>query len=361
MASVNAEWPLSQVVNVRRRTPAQRGIKPARAKPVRVVHERNCSVARTVAILSDSWAFLVLRESYFAAARFVTFQSALGIPRATLTQRLRMLTSERLLRRTQYSKNPERFEYRLTAMGVDLYPVMMALLAFGDKWLMKTVKPPIYLVHNLCGKVCRPMVACSQCRQEIDAKAVTYRDGPGAGSTPIVDTKRSRRPSDPSVLDRGRPSSVAQTLKVIGDRWSFMVIREAFFGNRRFDDLQNKLGIASNILTDRLDRLVAEGIFRRRKYQDQPERYEYPLTEKGMDLYGPLIAMMRWGDDWLARGEVPLILNHKDCGHDFKPAVICDRCREPLRAKDMSYRLNYRPRRDGRPLKSGRPIAFEES
>ena len=103
--------------------------------------------------------------------------------------------------------------------------------------------------------------------------------------------------SDPSVLDRGRPSSVAQTLKVIGDRWSFMVIREAFFGVRRFDDLQNKLGIAPNILTDRLDRLVAEGIFKRRKYQDLPERYEYPLTEKGKDLYGPLIAMLRWGDD----------------------------------------------------------------
>ena len=255
-----------------------------RAKPVRVIHERNCSVGRTVGILSDTWAFLVLRESYFAATRFETFQSALGIPRATLTQRLRMLTTQGLLRRVQYSQRPKRFEYRLTAMGIDLYPVMMALLAFGDKWLKKTAKPPIYLVHNLCGQVCRPMVACSHCKEEVNTKTVTYRDGPGAGVTPIVDAKRNRRPSDPSVLDRGRPSSVAQTLKVIGDRWSFMVIREAFFGVRRFDDLQNKLGIAPNILTDRLDRLVAEGIFKRRKYQDLPERYEYPLTEKGKDL-----------------------------------------------------------------------------
>ena len=226
---------------------------------MRVIHERNCSVGRTVAILSDSWAFLVLRESYFAATRFETFQSALGIPRATLTQRLRMLTTQGLLRRVQYSERPQRFEYRLTAMGMDLYPVMMALLAFGDKWLKKTTKPPIYLVHNLCGEVCRPMVACSQCKEEVNVKTVNYRDGPGAGITPVVDAKRNRRPSDPTVLDRGRPSSVAQTLKVIGDRWSFMVIREAFFGIRRFDDLQNTLGIAPNILTDRLDRLVAEG------------------------------------------------------------------------------------------------------
>src|SRR4029079_1331915 len=135
--------------------------------------------------------------------------------------------------------------------------------------------------------------------------------------TPVVDAKRKRRPSDPTVLDRGRLRSVAQTLQGIRDRWSFMVIREAFFGIRRFDDLQNKLGIAPNILTDRLDRLVAEGIFVRRKYQHQPERDEYPLTEKGKDLYGPLIAMLRWGDDWLARGKPPLVLRHKGCSQHF--------------------------------------------
>jgi DNA-binding HxlR family transcriptional regulator len=352
---------MGQVVSLRRRAPAQRSARRARAKPVRVIRERNCSVGRTVAILSDSWAFLVLRECYFAATRFETFQSALGIPRATLTQRLRDLTAEGLLRRVQYSQRPKRFEYRLTQMGIDLYPVMMALLAFGDKWLKRTPKPPIYLVHNLCGHVCRPTVACSHCREEVNIRTVTYRDGPGAGVTPVIDAKRNRRPSDPSLLDRGRPSSVSETLKVIGDRWSFMVIREAFFGVRRFDDLLNKLGIAPNILTDRLDRLVAEGIFVRRKYQDLPERYEYPLTTKGKDLYGPLIAMLRWGDDWLARGRPPLILRHNDCGHDFNPTVVCNHCREPLRAKEMSYRLNYRPRSDSRPRKPGRPLIVEDA
>jgi DNA-binding HxlR family transcriptional regulator len=352
---------MGQLLRLRRRMPTQRSKRRARPKPVRIVHERNCSVGRTVAILSDGWAFLVLRESYFAATRFETFQAALGIPRETLTQRLRNLTAEGLLRRVQYSQRPERFEYRLTQMGIELYPVMMALLAFGDKWLKKTAKPPIYLVHNLCGEVCRPIVACSRCKDEVNTKTVTYRDGPGAGTTQVIDAKRNRRPSDPTILDRGRPSSVAQTLKVIGDRWSFMVIREAFFGVRRFDDLQNKLGIAPNILTDRLDRLVAEGIFVRRKYQDQPERYEYPLTEKGKDLYGPLIAMLRWGDDWLAHGRRPLTLKHSKCGHDFNPTVVCSHCREPLRAQEMSYRLNYRPRSDSRPRKPGRPLFVEDT
>jgi DNA-binding HxlR family transcriptional regulator len=348
---------MSQIVSLRRAASPTRQARRAGAKPTRIFRERNCSVGRTVAILSDTWAFLVLRETYFGATRFETFQSALGIPRATLTQRLRNLTADALLHRVQYSERPKRFEYRLTRMGIDLYPVMMALLAFGDKWLKKTAKPPIYLVHNVCGKVCRPMVACSHCKEEVDVKTVVYRDGPGAGATAVVDAKRNRRVSDPEVLDRGRPSSVAQTLKVIGDRWSFMVIREAFFGVRRFDDLQTKLGIAPNILTDRLDHLLAEGVFERRKYQDQPERYEYPLTRKGKDLYGPLIAMLRWGDDWLARGKPPLLLKHTGCEHDFKPTVMCNCCREPLHAKHMSYRLNYYPRIDSRPRKPGRPIA----
>src|SRR5215470_12984930 len=221
---------MSQATSLRRAARVERDTRPRRGKAARALHERNCSVGRTVAILSDSWAFLVLRESYFAATRFDTFQAALGIPRQTLTQRLRNLTAEGLLRRVQYSQRPERFEYRLSEMGIELYPVMMALLAFGDKWLKKTAKPPIYLVHNLCGGVCRPMVACSHCKEEVDNKTVTYRKGPGAGVTPVIDAKRNRRPSDPSVLDRGRPSSVAQTLKIIGDRCSFMVIRKAFFG-----------------------------------------------------------------------------------------------------------------------------------
>src|ERR1700694_3496771 len=111
----------------------------------RSLRERNCSVARTVNILSDSWAFLVLRESYFGATRFQTFQSALGLPRQTLTQRLRKLTAQGLLRRVQYSQRPRRSEYRLTEMGVDMYPVMLALLAFGDKWLAGGGEAPIYL------------------------------------------------------------------------------------------------------------------------------------------------------------------------------------------------------------------------
>jgi DNA-binding HxlR family transcriptional regulator len=248
------------------------------------------------------------------------------------------------------------YQYRLTAMGKDLYPAMLALMSFGDKWLTGGLEPPLSLIHNVCGSQCHALVTCSHCKAEVTNSTVTYRDGPGAGISPVLETKRSRRASDPAVLDRIRPSSIARALKVIGDRWSFMIIREGFFGVCRFDELQMKLGIAPNILTDRLNRLVAEGLFDRKRYQSLPERFEYRFTEKGQDLYGPLIAMMGWGDRWLSAGEPPLILTHRDCGADFQPAVICSCCQGALNSADMSYKLNYNFPSDGRPLKPNRPI-----
>src|SRR3954466_13822696 len=94
--------------------------------------------------------------------------------------------------------------------------------------------------------------------------------------------------------------SIARTLEVIGDRWTLLILRDAFRGVRRFDDLQRDLGIARNILTDRLQKLVDHGVLMRRLYQERPPRYEYRLTRMGYDLSPALVALMRWGDQYLA-------------------------------------------------------------
>jgi DNA-binding HxlR family transcriptional regulator len=312
-----------------------------------------------VSILSDAWTFLVIREAFFGARRFEGFRAALGIPRATLTDRLARLTRQGIFRQVRYSKSSSRVEYRLTEAGLELYPSFMAMMQFGDRWLAGG-RPPLRLIHVLCGKECYPTVACSACHQRVSATGVTYRNGPGAGYRAARPMHRARRSSDSTQYLRGRPSSVSRTLQIIGDRWSFLIIREAFFGARRFERLQSELNIASNILADRLGRLVGQGVFERRKYQDQPERFEYRLTTMGMDLYGALVTMMTWGDRWLSRGRPPLILTHRDCGKDFVPTVECDRCHQPIKAQDMQYRLNYAPADFGVPELSDRSKAIRE-
>jgi DNA-binding HxlR family transcriptional regulator len=308
--------------------------------------ERNCSVARTLDIVSDAWAFLIIREAFFGTQTFEAFRSALGIPRATLTDRLRKLTQLEIFR--QVSKGgSQRKEYRLTKMGFDLYPSFIALMQFGDRWLAGGKPPPLTLLHMTCGCESRPIVSCSCCGEKVNATDVTYRDGPGAGRRPIKSGRNTRRASDGGRFLLGRPSSVSRALQIIGDKWSFMVVREAFFGSRRYDKILIELSIAPNILTDRLSRLVAAGVFRRRLYQTSPERYEYLLTDMGRDLYAPFITMLRWGDRWLSKGKPPLLLRHLTCGRNFYASVICDRCRKPIVAADMQYKLTYDPKSFG--------------
>ncbi|ONN64886.1 MULTISPECIES: helix-turn-helix domain-containing protein [unclassified Herbaspirillum] len=303
------------------------------------------SVAKTVEILSDAWSFLVLRECFFGARRFEQYQRLLRLPRNTLIKRLNKLIDLGLLRRQSYSPSSTRFEYRFTDKGRDLYATMIALLKYGDTWLAGDELPPLQLIHKRCGKACTPAVVCSECNEPIDPHEIQYRKGPGnllhAHAYSDEERKRSRRPSDPQILERVRPCSVARTLQIIGDRWSFLLIREMFFGVRRFDEFQANIGIASNILTDRLQRLTEYGVVEKRLYQVRPERFEYRFTSKGRDLYGSMLVMRRWGDKWLFNGKAPLILRHRRCQNDFFAKVVCSECGGELNPHEMAYELRY--------------------
>lgn len=129
--------------------------------------------------------------------------------------------------------------------------------------------------------------------------------------------------------------SVARTLEVVGEWWTMLVIREAFFGVRRFDDFQGRLGIARNVLAARLQGLVDNGILERRLYQERPERFEYRLTEKGRDLYPVLVSLMGWGDRWMAGENGPPVTLRHDCGHAAEAVVMCRECNETLTSRQV--------------------------
>jgi DNA-binding HxlR family transcriptional regulator len=133
--------------------------------------------------------------------------------------------------------------------------------------------------------------------------------------------------------------SVARTLEVIGERWTILVLREAFMRVRRFDDFQRNIGVARNILSARLRKLVEAGVLERRQYSDRPPRFEYRLTECGLDLYPAIVALMEWGDRYVANpGGPPVLLHHRSCGRESTLLMVCSECREPIRARDMQPR-----------------------
>jgi DNA-binding HxlR family transcriptional regulator len=134
--------------------------------------------------------------------------------------------------------------------------------------------------------------------------------------------------------------SVARTLAIVGERWSLLILREAFLGVRRFDQLQANLGIARNILADRLQRLVSAGILERQQYQQRPNRYEYRLTQMGLDLYPALVAIMQWGDRHVAdEAGPPLKLEHLACGKETEPQFVCSECGEPIDARGVRAKI----------------------
>ena len=135
---------------------------------------------------------------------------------------------------------------------------------------------------------------------------------------------------------QGQTCSIAGCLELIGERWTLLIVRDVFRGKRRFDEIQVSLGVARNVLTTRLQRLVDEGILERRAYSDRPPRHEYFLTERGLDLWPVLIAMLGWGDRHLAGPEgPPMTVVHKgDCGGPVSDRGICGRCGRQLGARE---------------------------
>ena len=133
----------------------------------------------------------------------------------------------------------------------------------------------------------------------------------------------------------GQACSIARALELVGERWTLLILRDAFLGVRRFDDFQRSLGIARNVLTTRLQRLVEAGLLERRRYQERPERFEYRLTEMGVDLWPTIVTLMKWGDRHLA-GDAgpPVMLRHRGCGGAVDDRRMCERCGALLEARD---------------------------
>jgi DNA-binding HxlR family transcriptional regulator len=134
----------------------------------------------------------------------------------------------------------------------------------------------------------------------------------------------------------GQNCSIAGALEVVGERWSLLIVREVMLGVRRFDEIQADLGIARNVLQTRLTRLIEQGVLERRPYQQRPLRHEYRLTDKGLDLWPAMMALMQWGDRYAAPlGGPPVLLEHRGCGGAVDEHRICATCGERLSVRDV--------------------------
>jgi DNA-binding HxlR family transcriptional regulator len=144
------------------------------------LEEEQCSVARTVAVIGDRWTLLILRDCFLRVRRFEGFQARLDVTRHVLSDRLKKLVRYGVLRRVPYQERPKRYEYILTQKGLDLHPIMMAIVHWGDVHMIDERGRPRLHQHKLCGKMFDPVMTCSECGEPLSPKAVHVHLGPGA-------------------------------------------------------------------------------------------------------------------------------------------------------------------------------------
>lgn len=277
-------------------------------------------IARAFAITGDAWTQLILREAFHGVRRFGVWRERLGIPRSVLTDRLQRLVTAGLLKQTPVDTGT-RTEYRLTDMGLDMFGVAVMQGQWERVWARSPLRGryAILFFDRETGHRLTPTVLTRAHGTAVQPDRIAWNPGPGLTTIPPPTLRRRR--SVPIETDR---PIIDLSTDIMGDYWSWAVLSAAYFRIRRFDKIHAALGVATNILADRLKRLVLQGVLEKRPYQTAPARFEYRLTASGVALYPVVLAMHGWSQRWLvAADEAPLSLIDRTSGEALAP-VVCD-------------------------------------
>ncbi len=295
---------------------------------------RTCSIWRALEVVGDTSVLLILEAAWIGARRFDEFRTRTGLLQTLLSDRLKRLVAAEVLEKVLYSEAPPRFEYRMTRKGRDLYWPALMMLRWERRWAAPDGKLRLQLKHRTCGHVFEPVPTCLKCGDEISARDVQWTEGPGVG---WMAARYSRRRQQRHAAE-GSSSLMVDVAQITGDRWASLVLRSIFTGLRRFDEIHRDTAMATNILSERLSWLTAQGVIRAHDLGGR--RSEYRLTEKGIDYYPILLMLLRWGDKYYVSPEgPPLLLRHKADGHDLQPAVTCSGCSQPVEAHDVTFEV----------------------
>ena len=300
---------------------------------------RTCSIWRALEVVGDTSTLLILEAFWLGARRFEEIRTRTGLLKPLLSERLKRLVAADVLTKVPYSDSPKRFEYHLTQKGLDLYWAALMMLRWERLWGPSDGKISIQLRHTHCGKTFDPKPACGHCLKEIDARDMSWSEGPGLGwMTPTYSRRRRHR----DIAGNRAEGSILldHVAQITGDRWASLVLRSIFTGLRKFDEICEDTAIATNVLSERLQWLTEIGMIALHQYSERPPRSEYRLTEKAIDYYPILLMLLLWGDQYYVSPEgPPLLLTHKPCGNILDPQVVCSVCNEPLKPEDVEYEV----------------------
>ncbi len=304
------------------------------------ISTRASSIARALDEIGDMWSLLILQEIFLGVHTFTALGKTLGASKTVLTSRLASLEQVNCIKKVNVSSTANKSEYHLTEKSIELYPVALMALQWEREFYPTDNNRAIQLTHSLCGKSCWPSCHCANCQQVIQSGQVAYSPGPGAGlDERLVKTRRRSSITSHNVVSTG--NVFKNLVHIVGDRWTANLIALAYHGCSRFSQFHSELPVASNILADRLEFLVQEGVFCQAAYQQNPLRFDYQLTDKGKALYPYFITLLQWGDKWCGDGIAvkPMELTHNTCFNLLRAVVVCNQCKQELHAHEVKFTL----------------------
>ncbi|WP_183409657.1 winged helix-turn-helix transcriptional regulator [Litorivivens lipolytica] len=287
------------------------------------------AISRALAVVGDRSSLLLTYWVFLGRFRFTELVKCTGLSKSLVSNRLKRLIGQGVIERRDVGGANE---FHLTEMGKDLYDVALAIIYWDKRWHFTEGCVTHHLKHAGCGKEFSPVPSCASCLQAFDARACDWHYGPGEPDSSLASDMPSRRSRiAASALNVEHPI-MDRTLEILGDRWTALTIAAAFYRVRSFGGFQQALGIASNILSDRLSRLTELGIFTR----NGAGRAEYRLTEEGLSLFPVIVTLMRWGDRWFCEAPA-LVLSHRACQNPLVSTMLCDQCGSSLGFGDFYY------------------------
>lgn len=285
-------------------------------------------LGRALVLMGDMWSVRIVLAIFRGKRRFQDLREELNISDPVLSRRLRGLVEDGVCLTREYQVNPPRNEYLLTEAGLDLWRVMIAMWVWDRTWAGPQHRDAgTRLRHTTCGATTSPVFGCGHC----GAIGLTARDVRGTVDDRLlmdVASRRSRR--SPAM------SSPIDAAGVLGDRWSTLILSDAFMGSRRFGDFQTRLGVSPVTLSDRLNLFVDTQMLSRESVSEGARRQEYRLTPKGLDFFSVTAMINDWAMRWLSDdGQSGLSLVHGSCGATLEPRFTCNTCNEQLERREV--------------------------
>jgi DNA-binding HxlR family transcriptional regulator len=288
------------------------------------------AVGRILGLLGDEWTLLIVQQALLGATRYGEFIERLPISNSVLTNRLRALTQDGLLVRTNYQERPVRAEYRISRRGRALWPVLLSIWEWERRWVPEHVHRLPGMHHTVCDSDFAPMLTCRSCTEVVTEKQVAARWGPsGSWQRSVPEAVTRRRASADGT--RHQAGLFPETMSVFGNRWAAALLVCAFWGTSRFTDFQTQLGAPPTLLAGRLQTFCTNGVL------SAPRQAGYQLTEKGRALFPVIVTALQCGQQWFHAPEGPaVVITHLGCGEQFTGQLACDRCAQPLKGTQIS-------------------------